>query len=282
MSTQSCSRIFGQTLTTPNVTTTSNPFANDPLAVIVTVDYIKSTIDSTGSKGTKVRGVIKRGGVEIETTASELNNGFNQISFSSTLENGDEICVEASNNDFAYHDTACLIIPSPAFSFMPSCPIISIENILISGDITISIDGATTQLNSTIIPPNAAIQTLIWTSSNPSIATVNQQGLVTPHSDGIVTIYATANDGSGIVGSHIIELSNQTTNTILISDVAPNGGTIIQYDELIGLEENQIEFFRDGFISPSNSYDLQPNTGVIKLLIVGDIFEGEDIEIRLI
>lgn len=47
-------------------------------------------------------------------------------------------------------------------------------------------------------PTNSA---LTWTSSNPSIATVDQSGKVTPVAAGTATITATAQDGSGVSGS---------------------------------------------------------------------------------
>lgn len=47
-------------------------------------------------------------------------------------------------------------------------------------------------------PTNSA---LTWTSSNPSIATVDQSGKVTPVAAGTTTITATAQDGSGVSGS---------------------------------------------------------------------------------
>ena len=54
----------------------------------------------------------------------------------------------------------------------------------------------TTQLSAEIQPANATIQDIAWKSSNPRIATVDENGLVTGLREGRATITATAQDGS--------------------------------------------------------------------------------------
>ena len=54
----------------------------------------------------------------------------------------------------------------------------------------------TIQLTASVLPKNATDQSLTWSSSNTSIATVNSNGLVTGVSEGNVTITCKANDGS--------------------------------------------------------------------------------------
>ena len=50
-------------------------------------------------------------------------------------------------------------------------------------------------VQATITPSNASFPKLTWTSSNPAVATVSDQGVVTPKAAGTVTITAAANDG---------------------------------------------------------------------------------------
>ena len=57
--------------------------------------------------------------------------------------------------------------------------------------------GGTYQFTSKVLPANATNKTLKWTSSNPKVATVDQNGKVTGISEGRVTITAEATDGSG-------------------------------------------------------------------------------------
>ena len=53
-------------------------------------------------------------------------------------------------------------------------------------------------LTATMAPDNATDKTLTWSSSNPSVATVDDMGKVTAIAPGTATITATANDGSGV------------------------------------------------------------------------------------
>ena len=58
-----------------------------------------------------------------------------------------------------------------------------------------SIVGSTVQLSATIIPSNAKNQSIKWSNSNPSVATVDSDGLVTCISPGTTTITVTTIDG---------------------------------------------------------------------------------------
>ena len=61
----------------------------------------------------------------------------------------------------------------------------------------------TVTLTATVLP-STACQDVTWSSSNPSVATVDGNGVVTPHSVGTAIIKATATDGSGIFGTSTI------------------------------------------------------------------------------
>ena len=62
--------------------------------------------------------------------------------------------------------------------------------------------GATETLSVTeVLPDNATDKTYTWKTSDESKATVDQDGKVTAVAAGTVTIYAEANDGSGVKGN---------------------------------------------------------------------------------
>jgi hypothetical protein len=64
--------------------------------------------------------------------------------------------------------------------------------------------GEAKTLIATVYPDNATNKTVTWTSSNPSVATVNANGLVTAIADGKATIAATTQDGYKIAECDVI------------------------------------------------------------------------------
>ena len=60
---------------------------------------------------------------------------------------------------------------------------------------------SSSQLAATITPADATLPTLYWSSDNPKVARVDQNGLVQGLSDGEATITAMAIDGSGVVAT---------------------------------------------------------------------------------
>lgn len=85
-----------------------------------------------------------------------------------------------------------------------STEVIQATAISIKAGMTELYEGETLQLTATISPSNTTYKTVKWTSSNESVATVSENGLVTavsaPNLKNPVTITATAIDGSGISG----------------------------------------------------------------------------------
>ena len=61
--------------------------------------------------------------------------------------------------------------------------------------------GSTLKLKAVVSPDDTTMKDVTWTSRNPAIATVDENGVVTGRKRGSVTIIATAADGSGVTGS---------------------------------------------------------------------------------
>ena len=94
---------------------------------------------------------------------------------------------------------------------------------------TITSKGGFIDLAATVLPADAADRTITWSVSDESIATVNQNGSVSALANGTVTVTATANDGSGVVGTYEITITGQATGIkpweAEIADVYPNPAT---------------------------------------------------------
>jgi uncharacterized protein YjdB len=91
--------------------------------------------------------------------------------------------------------------------------IINIENQM--ADITTN--GGTYQVKAAILPADATDKSLIWSIiSGMEKATIDNTGLVKAVANGVVTVKATANDGSGVYGTLQINITNQK---ILITSI---------------------------------------------------------------
>ena len=75
--------------------------------------------------------------------------------------------------------------------------------------------GSDYTLSATINPTDATITNIIWTSSNPQVATVDQSGMVRALSAGTTTISATTNDGSDVSASCNVTVNNVETKISL-------------------------------------------------------------------
>jgi len=79
--------------------------------------------------------------------------------------------------------------------------------------------GGTLQLRAMIQPVNATIRNIVWSSSDESIASVDENGKLCARTIGDVTITATATDGSGVKGSVEINVySIPVTSVEVIAD----------------------------------------------------------------
>ena len=84
-----------------------------------------------------------------------------------------------------------------------------VSGIEVKANKTEIVPGKTANLTATVAPADATRQTVKWSSSDESIATVNYAGVVVAGSKtGEVTITATATDGSGVTGSIKIKVAD--------------------------------------------------------------------------
>lgn len=68
----------------------------------------------------------------------------------------------------------------------------------------------TAVLTAAVNPGNATIQSVIWTTSDPAVATVDASGAVTGIATGTATITATADDGSGVYAESTVEVQGDS------------------------------------------------------------------------
>jgi len=89
---------------------------------------------------------------------------------------------------------------------------VKVASVTVEGNKTITEDNAQLQLTATVAPANATLKEVKWEVVNGTgKAIIDQNGLLTPRSNGTVTAKATAKDGSSKSGSLEITISGQVT-----------------------------------------------------------------------
>lgn len=89
--------------------------------------------------------------------------------------------------------------------------IVSIAVTGAAGATTIAVDNGTLQMSAAILPAWADNKIVTWSvAPGTGTATISTAGVVTAVTNGTVTVTATANDGSGVTGTRVLTLSNQT------------------------------------------------------------------------
>lgn len=112
---------------------------------------------------------------------------------------------------------------------MFSCTLFSFSSYAAATNIRMNISQATIQSGgqyqlSAIITPSDASKSLRWTSSNPNVATVNNNGLVTGRSSGTSTITCTTTDGSNLSASCTITVAQLITSISMQGSLEMNTG----------------------------------------------------------
>ena len=130
-------------------------------------------------------------------------------------------------------------LETPAYAVGTSHPILTwqdpdaevIAPVLVS-QLTLSAEtltvylGETAQLTATV-NEDADDKTLTWTSSDTAIATVDENGVVTPVAAGTVTITAAANDSSGKTASCTVTVAEKPAVVVVAGDFDGNGSVTI-------------------------------------------------------
>lgn len=119
----------------------------------------------------------------------------------------DGISLELSRGDIKYGDVYLGLL-----AFIPEAeevPVTKVNGIILNKDAGRVAVGGTAQINAQVRPSNAADPSLTWSSSDESIATVDQNGLVTGIAAGQVDITITSNETgiSSICKMTVVEIS---------------------------------------------------------------------------
>lgn len=155
---------------------------------------------------------------------------------------------------------------------------VTVNNIVVTGitiknSTTIAV-GSSETLTPTIAPTNATNKTILWSSSNTSVATVDANGKVNGIASGVATITASTADGNKtavctvvVEVGYIITLGQSTNGTATSSHVKAAAGTKINLTELpysgyylVGWQVSPADLAVSGnsFIMPTSNVTITP------------------------
>ena len=117
------------------------------------------------------------------------------------------------------------VIPCAAFDYFNGPPVVNVTGISVTPESATIVAGSTQQLIAEVLPTDADDPTVIWSSSDALVATVDTSGLVTAVSAGSVTITVTTNDGS-FSATSLITVEAAAVPVIGIT-VTPGSATIV-------------------------------------------------------
>ena len=94
---------------------------------------------------------------------------------------------------------------------------VKVSNVTVNpATVKLTSKGQTTQLSAIVLPSNAENKSIVWSTSNASVATVDNNGVVTAVANGNATITAAALDGSGKYAecSVVVEIPNEDSQVV--------------------------------------------------------------------
>ncbi|MGO4500977.1 Ig domain-containing protein, partial [Paenibacillus sp. 2RAB27] len=111
---------------------------------------------------------------------------------------------------------------------------VPVTEIIVSGanSVTSVTYGSSLQMNATVLPENATNTSVTWrVEAGTGTATISPSGLLTGTTVGTVTVKATANDGTNMVGSKTITITALPVNSIVVTG-AGDATTVINGSSL--------------------------------------------------
>ena len=166
--------------------------------------------------------------------------------------------------------------PKPTATPVPAKPTatpapVKVSNVTVNpATVKLTSKGQTAQLSASVLPNNAENKSIVWSTSNASVATVDNNGIVTAVANGNATITAAALDGSGKSGSCVVtvEIPDESNQIVELT-----GGTskILSiwnedYTENIDVTQITFEYNSTSDIFSNLGYDVR--TGVFNIMTI--------------
>jgi len=138
--------------------------------------------------------------------------------------------------------------PNPTATPVPATPTpapVKVSNVTVNpATVKLTSKGQTTQLSATVLPSNAENKSIIWSTSNASVATVDNNGVVSAVANGNATITAAALDGSGKYAecSVVVEIPNENNQVVELAGGESKILSIWNKDYTENIDVTQVTF----------------------------------------
>jgi uncharacterized protein YjdB len=159
-----------------------------------------------------------------------IENGTGQASISETglvtaVLNGTALARATANDGSGISGTLLITISNQVIQ------VTGVTVIGAGGMAVITSDNGTLQMSATVLPESATNKSVTWSIENGTgQAVISSAGLVTAVANGNVIAKATANDGTGIYGTLLLTISNQSVSVTGITVTGTGGVTSISTD----------------------------------------------------
>lgn len=175
---------------------------------------------------------MKIGGEEVLTATLSPDNATDDVTWHS---DAPDICEVSADGRVTAKAAGHATITATAGGVSTSCNVtvaVPVTSLSLDKDTLRLAVGASDTLTASVLPEDATDKAIIWTSSDPAVATVDENGVVKAIAKGTTTITATAADDSDVEAACTVTVykrhsggsATQTpTNTITTPDKLENG-----------------------------------------------------------
>ncbi len=196
-----------------------------PTYIDQTYAAILTTLTSVGQTATLIAMVTPDDATDKSVTWSSSDEGVTTVSSDgvvTAVANGTAI-ITATANDGSGKSATCEVTVN--------APVVHTTGVTLSKTmVTLTSAGETVQLTATVLPENASDNSVTWSSSDESVATVSSEGVVTAVANGTATITATTSDGTNLSASCEVTVEIEHTQGIpgdVNGDTKVNGADIV-------------------------------------------------------
>jgi len=170
-----------------------------------------------------------------------------------------------------YLDSPDAILPNVAFcedgySYITPAPVhVDVTGVTINTTATTINVGSTKTLVATVLPIDATDKSVTWSSSDSTIATVSNNGLVTALTTGATTITVTTHDG-GYTASCAVTVEEVTFTTLAIVGATVISAETCNYNAIGDNSEDVTSSATWSITSGSQYATINPNNGSVTIL----------------